>query len=224
MTRSDYRNAPQLPGKQPPRTGSEPRLTGAAALPGLLRGLSNPNPGARMRALDLLLEQGAEACPALLNAMSSPDARVRYLAAMGLGRVGNIDVVPALLAGLADESENVGMACVESLGQLGKAGVLDAGTRGQVADALLAKLAQPGLTDTRCALLCDTLGRVGDVRAVTALIRLVENGSARQRIASAGALGHIGHHGALPALRRAARDPHALVAQAACEALSIIQT
>jgi HEAT repeat protein len=67
---------------------------------------------------------GAPALPVLVEAMGHPEAWIRQQAIIGLGKIQDAQVAPALLSLLHDENRDVRMQAIRTLGDLGAASAL----------------------------------------------------------------------------------------------------
>ncbi|MDW8071139.1 MAG: HEAT repeat domain-containing protein, partial [Anaerolineae bacterium] len=95
----------------------------------------------------------------LSRALRDENWRVRWAAAKALGKLGDAQAVPALLAALQDEDWRVRVAAAEALGKLGDA---------QAVPALIAALRDEDADMRRAAV--EALGKLGDAQAVPALL------------------------------------------------------
>lgn len=202
--------------------GSEAR----AAIPALIKALSDNGPQVAVTARRALTRIGPKAVPALTAALEKENNDVRWWAAQALGEIGPsaAAAIPALIAALHDRSEAVrDTGAPEALGKIGPAAI----------PALLVALRD-----------ADAFVRAGAVRALgrmgppakTAVPRLLEllndrnqpvktaNGTTFYPVcfAAATALGQIGAEpqAAVPALVTLLGDGNAWLRQTAIEALT----
>ena len=102
------------------------REIGAAAVPGLITGLKDPDLYVRRAAARALgTKEWAAAVPALAAALNDPEQLVRRAAAQALGWPIAAEAVPALVTHLEDPDLNVRRAIAEALGNIGP-GAVDA--------------------------------------------------------------------------------------------------
>lgn len=78
----------------------------------------------RVKAANELLRYGKEVVPRLIHESTSGYIRVRFEVSRLLGRIGDPEAVPALVARLDDKSANVAKAAAWSLGNIGSATAL----------------------------------------------------------------------------------------------------
>jgi HEAT repeat protein len=176
----------------------------------------------RAEAGEFLGESGSpEAVRDLLELLKDPDAKVRWAAARGLGRLGHPSAVPALLAsiegpcaipvdvvagaifeirdcpvpllreGLASPSVPARALHVELLGRFQALAA---------ADEVIDLLHNDPSVEVR-ARAARSLGRMGSPRAVQPLLGCVEDGAVAMRAQAIWALGEMGAQEALPVLR-----------------------
>lgn len=197
----------------------------------------------RAEAGEFLGQSGSpEAVRDLLELLQDPDAKVRWAAARGLGRLGHASAVPALLAsiegartipidvvagavfdirdcppallrqGLASPSAPARALHVELLGRFQ---VLAA------ADDVVGLLHRDPSVEVR-ARAARSLGRMGSPRAVEPLLSCVEVGPAAIRAQAIWALGEMGAQEALPVLRVTLLGPSHHLGEMAADALAAI--
>jgi HEAT repeat protein len=128
---------------------------------------------------------------------------VRESAVEALGRIGDAEAVPGLLAALGDANADVREAAAAALGEIGAPAV----------PGLLAALRDAD-ADVREAA-AKALGEIGDAAAVPGLLAALGDAEANVREAAAKALGQIGDAAAVPGLLAALRDADADVRRAA---------
>ncbi len=117
--------------------------------------------------------------PDLVRLLGDADARVRFRAALGIGRVGLAEGVPPLAGALADPEMEVRQMAAFALGLIG-----DASAGAPLAQAL-ATDASP-IVRGRAA---EALGRIGDREAAAAIGRMVGDGVRQGALGALGALG-----------------------------------
>ena len=91
---------------------------GAEAVPALERLIPLLSSSDKALAVNALTTIGPAAYDALSHMLGSPDTGTRTAAAQGLGKLGNLDAVPALLAELARDDSSSGAAAATALGEL----------------------------------------------------------------------------------------------------------
>lgn len=188
------------------------------------------------------LSGSPEAVRDLLELLQDPDAKVRWAAARGLGRLGHASAVPALLAsiegartipidvvagavfeirdcppallrqGLASPSAPARALHVELLGRFQ---VLAA------ADDIIGLLHHDPSVEVR-ARAARSLGRMGSPRAVEPLLSCVNVGPAAIRAQAVWALGEMGAQEAIPVLRAALLGPSHHLGELAADALAAV--
>jgi HEAT repeat protein len=195
----------------------------------LARGLTDPQPRARLESLhflELLGEAAEKAADAIIKAMCDPNPFVRWAAARTIGKLrrsGKVPpkpekAVPALAALLKDSDIDVRLAAAATLELYGPkaAGAVDA----------LIYCLKVGDPSIRLAAM-RTLLSIGDpaLRAIPALIALLSDSEAKLRQGAAETLGRFGRSArqAVPALRKLLDDSDADVRKAASEALLNIE-
>lgn len=154
-----------------------------AALPEVLRLLSDPAPEVRAEALDLLVEHPApEAVPQLISRLTDADDTVRSLAAEALEQLGRgaAPAIPALVRLSEDPSRLVRGSAIEALGAIGTPEAMSALNR-------LLGGPDAGLR----AHAAEVLPCFGSA-AVPPLTRALDDGDAQVRRSAALALGEIG--------------------------------
>ena len=197
--------------------------------------------GARAEAGEFLGESGSpEAVRDLVQLLQDPDAKVRWAAARGLGRLGHPSAVPALLAsiegnlpvpvdvvagavaeirecpvpllreGLASPSVPKRAVTVELLGRF-QALV--------AADEVIDLLHNDPSVEVR-ARAARSLGRMGSPRAVQPLLGCVEDGPVATRAQAIWALGEMGALEALPLLRSTLQGSSHHLGELAADALA----
>lgn len=154
-----------------------------AALPEILRLLSDPDPEIRAEAVDLLVDHPSpEAVPQLIARLADADETVRSLAAEALEQLGRgaAPAIPALIRLSQDPSRFVRGSAIEALGAIGTP---------EAMSALNRLLGGPDAGPRAHA--AEVLACFG-AAAVPALTRALDDGDAPVRRAAALALGEIG--------------------------------
>ncbi|HET6516134.1 MAG TPA: HEAT repeat domain-containing protein [Thermodesulfovibrionales bacterium] len=129
-------------------------------LHGLLQLLyKGDNAGARNTAIEVFVHLGKKATTFLMSAFETPNRDVRKFIIDILGEIRDRDALPLLLESLHDEDDNVRASAVEYLGNLAEPAVVD---------GLIGILRSGDVWTAFPA--ADALGRIGDRRAVPALI------------------------------------------------------
>ncbi len=214
--------------------GRSDRAAVLEALPALLE-----NPDARVGAARVFGYFGTEACAPLVDLLSDPEARVRAVAAEGLGRCGDLHL-PRIREALGRESDaRARQALASALGRIGGeeaaaallpwaaaddpalrfAAVRALGESGADAayPALLEALLDP-LPEIQAAALRG-LGELGDARAETPLTERLRDPDRDLRRTAVLALDRLSHPGALERLREALSDSDREVRLTAVRAL-----
>ncbi|MDD3110826.1 MAG: HEAT repeat domain-containing protein [Methanofollis liminatans] len=138
------------------------------------------------------------------------DARIRRMSSLLLGRTGDAAAALPLVAALGDPDKGVREEAAAALAALGPAAVVP----------LIPALRDPAWrTRYRAA---EALGRIGDRRAVGALVRALSDEKDHVRYMSAKALGLIADPAAGDALVRVLGDPNPPARKAAAWALGEI--
>ena len=132
-----------------------------------------------------------------MEALSDPVARVRSVAAVGLGTLGAKQAGSTLKPLLRDENPGVRAACVSALLRLGR-------PYKEVADTVqgLTQDKNPGMRSSAARALSQGRGRVG----VGVLSLLLRDPVPRPRIAATRALGRVGGRDVIGLLKQALRD------------------
>jgi HEAT repeat protein len=175
---------------------------------------------------------------ALIDALRDPAGHVREEAAEALGRIGHIRAVEPLIRALGDEHEDTRRFAAEALGRIGDPRAVEpliGALEWDYYQLFEAALARQKLTDTRSEkeiidelvekyvfireAAAKALGRIGDARAVDALIAALKYISRNVREAAAEALGRIGDARAVEPLIEALKDREVDVHESAAEAL-----
>ncbi len=220
-------------------------------VPPLLAALDDPEPTVLPAVALALGSIGQPAVLPLISALNNPKDRIRDGAARALGQLSKRLNEPAylrlpidsLVARLADPVAVVRRAAAWALGLLGAR--LDSAARGLPVEALIARLKDdaPEVREAAAA----ALGRLCEGRAISPLVRALEDPSASVRKVVAEALAELGwqptndqestlltiatqdwdrasqsDHTAILPLQRALQDPHADVRESAAIALGKI--
>lgn len=137
------------------------------------------NANARNSAIEALVVLGSEATDYLIKTFKSSSGDVRKFIIDILGSTGDLDALPLLLKALEDKEENVRTSAVEHLGNIQK--------NESVVNALIAILKSGDVWVAYHA--ADALGRIGDEKAVDALISVLPQKALRKPVINA--LGQI---------------------------------
>jgi HEAT repeat protein len=136
--------------------------------------------GVRTRAVEALGTLGApEGAGPAADLLRSPDLQGRNVAALALGRLGDVKSAPALLGGLGEAKGGFGWFCAEALGLLEDPGLFD---------AILARSASGASAGPRAR----AMENCARPRNVEALVGILQKSPARElRAAAANALGRL---------------------------------
>ncbi|MEK6322337.1 MAG: HEAT repeat domain-containing protein [Acidobacteriota bacterium] len=193
------------------------RVEGTAATSALLSALTDRSPRVRAAAAAAIAERGeVAAVPHLAACLSKDkDAFVRKMAAYALGKFRGIDRTAALIGALEDKDSEVRGAAAVSLGDHADADAVA---------ALMTSLSdKSGFVRAHAARALGVNGSAA-TRAVPTLNKLLgsdDDGEVRRQAATA--LGSIRDRSALPALERARHDKDPHLAQAALDAIRMIE-
>jgi HEAT repeat protein len=190
----------------------------------LAKGLQDPDPQARLAALDVLETMGKSAMPvgpAIVKALSDPNRFVRWSAARTLGKIAPAEAkqaVPILARLLRDPDLDLATAASVALARYGA----------NAAGAVPALIQGIGATDAEMRIaVMRTLEMIGPsaAPAIPSLARALSDPDARARQMAGEVLGRFGSRGkgALPALRRALGDDNAEVRKAVSDAILAIE-
>lgn len=173
--------------------------------------LDSADEGVRVRAAQRLAESG-EAPNLLANALTDESWRVRRIAAQGMAEVGGRDVVDTLIEALREHHRDPALlnAALTALAQ----------TREDVVTSI-AQLLDLEDADVRTYAVL-ALGLVGDVRAVPALERRLEDADMNVRFHAIEALGRLGDRGVADAIASIAESRDFFLSFAALDALAAI--
>lgn len=175
--------ASESPAVSPPISRPD---AGAAAIPGLVVSLSDPDPLVRERAAEALGRIGPAAAPAiqpLIAMFAGEDPYLGGAAALALGQIGPA-AVPPLVEALTDERENVRWSAAITLGRFGPSAA-------PAAPALVKALGEAKGAIRACAAIA--LGAIGPKAAegVPRLTEALHDGEEDVRRAARIALGQI---------------------------------
>lgn len=137
------------------------------------------NANARNSAIEALVALGSEATSYLIEAYKSSDTDVKKFIIDIIGNTGDLKALPLLLKALEDKDENIRASAVEHLGNI----------RGNVSviNALTGVLKSKDIWVAYPA--ADALGRIGDAKAVDALVSVLPQKALREPVIRA--LGQI---------------------------------
>jgi HEAT repeat protein len=197
--------------------------------------LQDENSSVRRAVIEALGKLGTPAVLALINVLENGDDDAQWTAARMLGRIGDAQAVPALIDALKISS--LCKAAVKALDRIGW--IPNSGEDGAFywiakrkwehcvvigAPAILPLIdaIESGDDDLRWGA-AETLGMIGDVRAVSALIHALKDEDDNVRCAAAEALGKIGDVGAVAALKGAFMDRNYRVHRAIDKALEALE-
>ena len=193
------------------------RLKSEGAFRALASAVNDPSPRVRAAVVASLAERGDESAVPILSARlaTDKDQFVRKATAYALGRFHEGERTAALVGALRDKDPEVRAAAAISLGDHA-----DAGAVAPLASALSDK---NYFVRAQAARALGVNGRAA-VQAVPALMALLtKDEDSEVKRQAAGALGQIGDRSALPALERATRDKDPYLAQAASDAIRLIE-
>ena len=193
------------------------RFKSEAAFRALAPAVNDPSAQVRAAVVASLAERGDESAVPVLAARLARDKDqfVRKAAAYALGGFHEGERTAALAAALRDKDPEVRAAAAISLGDHA-----DAGAVAPLASALSDK---NGFVRAQAARALGVNGRAA-VQTVPALMTLLtKDEDSEVKRQAAGALGQIGDRSALPALERATRDKDPYLAQAASDAIGLIE-
>jgi HEAT repeat protein len=197
--------------------------------------LQDENSSVRRAVIEALGELGTSAVLALIDVLENGDDDAQWTAARMLGRIGDAQAVPALIGALKISS--VCSAAVKALDRIGwdpnggeNGAVYWIAKRkwehcamiGVAAILPLIDALESGDDDMRLGA-AETLGMIGDVRALAALIHALKDEDDKVRCAAAEALGKIGDVGAVAALKDAFMDKNYRVHRAIDKALEALE-
>jgi len=174
------------------------------------------DPGPRKEAFSVLSFCGPYGVPVLTHHLRDSNSSRRYEAAIALGHIGPeaCQAVGQLIKCLSDPEVMPRLAAAMAIGKIGPAAhsavpVL-AGLTSSDADADVRERA------------CESLGAIGDPRAVPALVKALADSEDRVRSTAAESLGRLGIKArkAVPTLAAALGDGNSQVRKAAAESLS----
>lgn len=188
----DHR-APALGGNAAQRpTSNEPLLSLDRLLPGLRGALESSDRGQRMETIEQIIDGGSErVVPMLVELLQDVDnARSRQRIVAMLGQLGDARAVTPLADLLDDADPGLRKVAAWALGQIGDAGAVD---------ALLAQLERESNPQAAGAIIL-SLARIGDLKALPALSRFIDDPSSDSLSATAwtalkllGSICHLEH-------------------------------
>lgn len=165
------------------------------SVPVLYRQLESPNALVRQNAIQLVISiAGAQAAARVSLSLKDPDPAVRAAAVTGLQAVGERDAFDALAPLAADPDREVRTRALGALGDLAR--------RHDLGDLLAATLEAAAERAQGAALLdvLASLGRTGQPRVWTTLVRYLDHDEPDVRAAAVTALGSLGGRDSAPAL------------------------
>lgn len=164
-------------------------IKGEMVIKGLINTLyREDNANARNSAIEALVALGPQATDYLIEEFKGPNEDVKKFIVDILGSTGDLKAIPLLLKALEDKDENVRATAVERLGNIRK--------DTSVVNALIAIFKKGDIWVAYAAV--DALGRIGDARAVDALVSLLPQEPLRRPAIRA--LGQIAEVSSLPAI------------------------
>lgn len=200
------------------------------AVSAFIQALKDSNVSVRQTAVEMLGGLGdTRAVPALIETLKDNDVSVRRTAVEVLGDFGDTRAVPALIEALNDSNVWVRRTAVDALGGFGDKRAVPALIKilndSKNSEGLNGK--PYGLSHLEYTLhgnivrlsAARTLGKLGDIRAVPALIRVLDDSDALERVAAAKALSDLGDERGVSALTNALNDSDDFVRALAAEAL-----
>jgi HEAT repeat protein len=153
-----------------------------------------------------------------IRVLTGSDPERRMAAANVLADKGGPEAVPPLIAALADVDHDLARAAVRALGEIGIRHE-DADLRAQIAASLMTLVNGTSARSGRIA--AETLGRLGNRRAVPELVEALSHDDWTVREAAATALGELGATVVEDRLRAMSlHDPNRAVREAASGALA----
>jgi HEAT repeat protein len=177
--------------------------------------LADPREAVRVDAAAALADLDDPRCLACLRAgLGSDDSEVQATAAWALSRSRDPRAVPALLAELRKQGEHVTWALCDALGAVKKP---------EATDALLARGEGAPLTPEEQRSVLYGLGMTGDPRVLPHLLKALDDGDRRIRLAAVGALGMTGDARVVPHLAKALGDGDRRIRSAAVRGLGRLQ-
>ncbi|MGO8670081.1 MAG: HEAT repeat domain-containing protein [Capsulimonadaceae bacterium] len=188
---------------------------GPRAFPVLLEALRDDNPTVRLTVAQWLVHPNLapvipEAMLALADALEDEDELVRKSAATGLHKIGNRDVVPALVAALGRTCSQRSFVA-KALGKVGDAAALP---------ALISALSDEDISVRYWAV--RAIGWIRPEEVPAAALMALTDDDAQMRRTTAVALGELGREAAIPGLIRALDDEDEKVCHKAAMALGDI--
>lgn len=182
-------------------------LEDARAVPALINAFDDTDADVRRFVTGALDRIGADAVLPLVSALKSDSWRTRYHAADTLGLLGDERAVDPLIATLSDPNERVRNRAMHSLGDL----------RDPRAVPALIEALDDRRNGGYPAL---PLGRIGDIRALDAMVAALGHQDSYVRYLAAEGLRELGDPKTIPHLLHALRDDHQPVRSVAMRALA----
>ncbi|OPZ85989.1 MAG: hypothetical protein BWY76_01163 [bacterium ADurb.Bin429] len=164
--------------------------------------------GSPLEGVTLTGEERASIIPLLRRWATASSHRLRALACVGLGRMGDEEDVPTLIAWASDDTAPVREAAISALGRLREPRALP---------ALIALLRDADAVTRRQA--CQALGEIGDARALQPLCDILRDAMPDVRAEACRALARLGNPLVAPLLLALLDDLAPAVRWAACEVL-----
>ncbi|MBI3650744.1 MAG: HEAT repeat domain-containing protein [Acidobacteria bacterium] len=168
--------------------------------------------GSKAERILAIIEAGASkqaaAVRPLIEILQGEDQELRYWAADALGKIGDPQAAPALIAAVRDPYEAVRMSASVALGDLQSkeaVQVLGELVSGKIPVGKGYALFAPNDVGAAQWMAAQALGRIGDVRAVPVLAATVVEAGGDLGLYIAKALGELGDRRAVPALIEAAK-------------------
>lgn len=204
-------------------------------IPPLKDALQDENSSVRRAVIEALGKLGKPAISPLIDALENGDDDARWTAARMLGRIGDAQAVPPLIDAL--KLSSVCSAAAKALDSIGwKPENDEVGATYWIAQRKYehcVAIGAPAILPLIDALengdgnirrgAAETLGKIGDVRAVSALIHALKDEDDNVRCAAAEAVGRIGDVAAVAALKVAFMDRNYRVHRAIDKALEVLE-
>jgi HEAT repeat protein len=216
---------------------------GRSATEALIQALNDDNTAIRLGAAYILGSTSDNVVTlALIGALADEEVDVRARAAEALGKIADTDAVSALISALGDRSKIVRGRALQALIHIGQPAIkplvktIESGDEALVtrwmAARTLVSIGEPAVEELIIALdhpawdvrlrTAETLGQIGDPRAVKPLTRLLDDQVAYVRERAAETLGQIGDPRAVKPLVSLLDDPDAHVRMQSKDAIAKI--